>query len=74
MPFALIQGFGRPDMTAKFHVAELLLYIPLMWLLVKHMGIIGGAIAWFLRVTIDAVLLFTVSIKFLNSNHFLILG
>ena len=68
MPFALIQGFGRPDLTAKFHVFELLLYIPLMWLLVKHIGIIGGAIAWFIRVTIDAILLFTASMKFLNSS------
>jgi len=48
IPFALIQGFGRPDLTAKFHVLELLLYVPLMWLFVLNLGIVGGAIAWFI--------------------------
>lgn len=66
IPFALIQGFGRPDITAKFHFVELLLYVPLTWFLVTNMGIIGGAIAWTIRVTIDAILLFGASLKFLN--------
>ncbi len=71
IPFALIQGFGRPDLTAKFHLAELLLYAPLTWFLVKNMGIVGGAIAWTIRVTFDALLLFLASIKFINIQKFL---
>ncbi|MGD0037051.1 MAG: flippase [Bacteroidota bacterium] len=70
IPFALIQGFGRPDITAKFHFIELLLYAPLTWFLVKNMGIVGGAIAWTIRVTFDAMLLFSVSIKFINFQKF----
>ena len=30
---ALIQGYGRPDLTAKLHVAELFIYVPYLWLI-----------------------------------------
>lgn len=57
VPFVFIQGIGRADITAKLHLLELPIYIVLMfWLLNTH-GIIGVAIAWLLRSTIDAVLL-----------------
>ena len=58
VPFSLLQGFGRPDIPAKFHLLELLLYIGIVWFLVAKLGITGAAIAWTLRVTFDAVLLF----------------
>ncbi|BBP05723.1 putative O-antigen transporter [Sulfuriferula plumbiphila] len=57
VPFAFIQGIGRADITAKLHLLELPIYIALMfWLLNTH-GIIGVAIAWLLRIAVDAVLL-----------------
>jgi O-antigen/teichoic acid export membrane protein len=56
--FSLLQGLGRPDLVAKFHVIELPLYGVLLWFLLKHMGIAGAALAWTLRVTADALLLF----------------
>lgn len=55
--FALIQGRGRPDLTAKFHLLELIFYLPLLWWALKHYGIVGAAVAWTLRVTIDGILL-----------------
>ncbi|MFB3923200.1 MAG: flippase [Terriglobia bacterium] len=58
IPFTLIQGLGRPDVTAKFHLLELPLYVGLLWLLVKEWGISGAALAWTLRVGFDALLLF----------------
>ena len=58
VPFSLLQGLGRPDITAKFHLLELLLYVPLIWFLVENMGIAGGALAWTLRVLLDTFLLF----------------
>ena len=58
IPFALIQSGGRPDITAKLHLIELPLYLVTVWALTKSLGIEGTAIAWTLRVTIDAVLLF----------------
>lgn len=57
-PFALLQGLGRPDLPAKFHVIELPVYIGVAWILVSHFGITGAAGAWTLRVALDALLLF----------------
>lgn len=54
---ALVQAYGRPDLTAKLHVAELIAYIPYMWWLVKNHGIEGAAIAWTVRVTISTIAL-----------------
>jgi O-antigen/teichoic acid export membrane protein len=71
VPFALIQGFGRPDITAKFHVFELFLYVPLVWLLIKNLGIMGGALAWTFRVILDSVLLFAASREYVKFHHFL---
>jgi O-antigen/teichoic acid export membrane protein len=68
IPYALIQGFGHPDITAKFHLFELLLYIPLAWFLVLKWGIVGGALAWTIRVTVDSLLLFAASTKFISLN------
>ncbi len=57
VPCTFLQGIGRPEISAKFHVAELVVYIPILWWLVTHYGIIGAAIAWLLRMAIDAGLL-----------------
>ncbi|MDP2794827.1 MAG: flippase [Sulfurisoma sp.] len=55
--FALIQGAGRPQWTAKLHLAEALPYwLALLWLLDRH-GIAGAAAAWSLRASIDALAL-----------------
>jgi O-antigen/teichoic acid export membrane protein len=66
IPSALIQGFGRPDITAKFHLLELFIYIPLAVVLIRIFGIAGGALAWTLRVSIDAVLLYAASGKYVD--------
>ncbi len=63
IPYNLIQGIGRPDLTAKFHLIELPLYIVLVWFLIVKWGITGAAAAWTLRVLIDAVLLFVAVFK-----------
>jgi len=56
--FSLLQGVGRPDLVAKFHAVELPLYAALLWFLLRPMGIAGAALAWTLRVSADALLLF----------------
>ena len=58
VPFALIQGLARPDVTAKIHLVELPLQLILAWVLVRLWGITGAALAWSLRTTVDALLLF----------------
>jgi len=64
IPHALLQGIGRPDLTARYHLIELVVYIPLMWLLVTNAGIPGAALAWSVRVLLDSMLLFAASGKF----------
>jgi O-antigen/teichoic acid export membrane protein len=64
--YALLQGLGRPDLTARLHILEMLMYLPLAWLLVRYAGIEGGALAWTTRIMIDGLLLFLASGKFLD--------
>jgi O-antigen/teichoic acid export membrane protein len=61
IPFAMIQGHGRPDLTAKLHLAELLPYVALLWLALEWKGAVGAAMAWSLRVWVDAALMFWAS-------------
>jgi O-antigen/teichoic acid export membrane protein len=57
VPYNLLYGVGRPDIPAKFHVAELPVHIGLAWFLVTRFGLPGAAMAWAFRVTLDFVLL-----------------
>jgi O-antigen/teichoic acid export membrane protein len=57
IPFVFVQGAGRPRITAQFHLLELPIYLGLLWLLVGRFGLAGAAMAWALRVALDAVLL-----------------
>jgi O-antigen/teichoic acid export membrane protein len=65
VPFALLQGVGRPDLTAMLHLIELPLYLGLLWWLIGTRGIEGAAIAWTARVAVDALLLFGLANRFL---------
>src|SRR5262249_2073123 len=58
VPFAVLQGAGRPDWTAKLHLLELPLYALLLVALGKNYGLTGIAVAWLARVVLDAVALF----------------
>ena len=55
--FALVQGAGRSDLTAKLHLLELVFYLPVLWWALKCFGIVGAAIAWTLRTAFDGGLL-----------------
>lgn len=57
IPFAFLQGFGRSDVTAKLHLAEVVVYLPLLLFSIKTFGIAGAAVAWTLRVSLDALAL-----------------
>lgn len=58
IPFALLQGAGRADLTARFHLIELPLYLAALWSLVRLIGLEGAALAWSLRAGLDMALLF----------------
>jgi O-antigen/teichoic acid export membrane protein len=63
IPFALLQGVGRPDLPAKFHLLQLPIYVVIVWFLVNQWGIAGAAGAWTFRVALDAVLLFVATFR-----------
>jgi O-antigen/teichoic acid export membrane protein len=66
--FAMIQGAGRPDLTAKLHLIELPLYLLGVCWLINTYGIKGAAIAWVARIGIDTVCLFGMVQWFLPMN------
>jgi O-antigen/teichoic acid export membrane protein len=57
VPYNLLQGVGRPDLTAKFHLLEVPIHIGFTWFLVTRMGLPGAALAWSARVSLDFLLL-----------------
>jgi len=65
VPFALLQGVGRPDLSARLHLIELPLYLGLLWWLISRWGIEGAAIAWTARVGVDALFMFVLARRFL---------
>jgi O-antigen/teichoic acid export membrane protein len=68
VPFALVQGVGRPDLTAKLHLIELPFYLLGMWWLIRAYGIEGAAIAWTLRIGLDACIQFGIARRFFPGN------
>jgi len=67
VPFGLIQGAGRPDITAKLHLAELPFYLLILWWSLDVYGVTGAAVAWVLRISVDALLCFIIANKFLST-------
>ena len=65
VPFLAIQSAGRPDLTAKVHLIEFPLFIGVLYLLTKEYGIAGAASAWLLRASVDALVLFVISRRYL---------
>lgn len=61
IPFSQLRARGRPDLVAKCHLGELLPYLGFLYLSVHLWGIIGAAVAFLARVTLDCVLLMTLA-------------
>jgi O-antigen/teichoic acid export membrane protein len=59
VPSALLQGIGRPDLTALLHVVELPFYLALATVLIRVWGIEGAAVAWTARTALDLVFFFS---------------
>jgi O-antigen/teichoic acid export membrane protein len=68
IPFTLVQGVGRPDLTAKLHLIELPLYLSALWWLISAHGVEGAAIAWTARMGVDGAVLFGMADRFFGGN------
>ena len=69
LPYVMIQGAHRPDITAKLNLIEMPLYLFLLYLLVHRLGLEGAAIAWSLRLSADAVALWVVAETLVPEVH-----
>jgi O-antigen/teichoic acid export membrane protein len=63
LPLTLLHARGRADLSAKTHLAELPIYLALLWILVNGWGIEGAALAWLLRSTADCAALFVLAYR-----------
>jgi O-antigen/teichoic acid export membrane protein len=59
--FSNLQAMGRPDLVAKVHLVELPLYMGLLASCLHLWGVVGAAVAWTVRVGMDAILLYGLS-------------
>jgi O-antigen/teichoic acid export membrane protein len=66
LSFVLIQGAGRPYLTGLLTLIELPLYLVMLMILVGRAGIEGAAVAWTLRITIDAIVLLVMALNTLD--------
>jgi len=65
IPFALIQGAGRPDLTGKLQLGLTPVYFAMFLPLVHTWGVEGAAMAWTARVAIEAGFLFAFAFRLL---------
>jgi O-antigen/teichoic acid export membrane protein len=70
VPFAMVQGAGRPNLTAKLHLIELPIYLITVWAMIRYQGINGAAMAWAGRAILDALCLFIMAAYLLPAKTF----
>jgi O-antigen/teichoic acid export membrane protein len=61
IPYGFIQARGRPHITAKVGLVEVIPYVLVLWLLITTLGLPGAAWAWTIRVTINCAALIWLS-------------
>jgi O-antigen/teichoic acid export membrane protein len=66
--FVLVQGAGRPDLTAKLHLLQLPFYLVAVLWAIGAYGIEGAAIVWVARVIVDTVFLFAMCRRVLTKS------
>jgi O-antigen/teichoic acid export membrane protein len=69
VPFALLQGSGRPDLVAKWNLAELLPYLVVTYLVIQRYGAEGAAVAFAVRTIADTVFLFIAASRLLPESR-----
>lgn len=57
MYFSLLHARGKTMHTALLHLLEVPPYLVLLWLLIGRFGVAGAALAWTIRVAVDAAAL-----------------
>lgn len=63
IPFTALEGLGRPDLVAKYHIIELPVYVVVAVLMIRAFGINGAAFAWVLRTLVGLLVLAALSAR-----------
>jgi O-antigen/teichoic acid export membrane protein len=58
VPHALLMAYGRSDLIGRFHLSELLPHLLFVIVFTYRFGAMGAALAWSLRVMLDALIFF----------------
>ena len=58
IPYTALHAMGYAKPTGVLHTVELLVYLPVLYLLVRYFGLTGAAVAWTARTSCDALALF----------------
>ncbi len=61
LPYVAIMASGRTDIFAKLYWIELVFYVVLVWFLASRYGAAGAALAWSIRVVVDAIIQFALA-------------
>ena len=64
LAFSLLQSAGRPDLSARWHLLELPVFVALAWWATRRWGNVGMAGAWGLRGLMDVAVLFPLALRF----------
>lgn len=59
VPLTALQSAGQANVTAKVHLLEVIPYLLFLWWAIGCFGIVGAAVAWLLRVSLDSLLLWS---------------
>lgn len=57
VPYSIIQAAGNARLTARLHILEVVLYLPLLIICLNYFGLVGAAIVWTGRVGFDFIVL-----------------
>jgi O-antigen/teichoic acid export membrane protein len=68
IPYALLQGIGRPDLTFKLYLIELPPYLLAIYWLINAYGIEGAAVAWLIRMIIEMIFLFFMAQRLFSNS------
>jgi O-antigen/teichoic acid export membrane protein len=72
VPSTFLQARGRPDLTARFHMIEIIPHVIFLWFALHWFGLMGGAIALVVVTLLDTGLLFWgAQIKLWTSIYFI---
>ncbi|HHH3209103.1 flippase [Enterobacter hormaechei] len=69
IPYMKIQAAGYSKLAAKIHLAEVIPYVIVLYILIDHYSYYGAALAWTFRTVIDCIAFKTVEMNLKKGNR-----